>query len=485
METPRDAHSLELQTARTAVSRFAADSPSLSLDTQGSRSVEAWFLGPKAENLELFERLIVESIRDHAFWRRNFHPADPTHITETIKRSPDYLKAIDTLQEAFHELLAALKKSVPFFSLRYQGHMNWDLTIPGLLGYFSAMLYNPNNVAFEGSTATTLLELLVGDDLCRMLGYAVEESGSQPRPWGHVTCDGTVANIEAIWAARNLKFYPLAVQAALAGDAQSPLAAGRALTVALPTGGTARFVDLDTWQLLNMRGDDVLGLVARMESEFGLDRAVLADAISAASVQALGLAEFSKRFLGSVGASRVLVPGSKHYSFPKAVALMGLGSSCLINVPVDLDARQDLDALREALQGCLEKRQPVIAVVAVIGTTEESAIDPLADILQSREDFAAKGLVFHVHADAAFGGYHRSLLNDPLDLPAAAFGPPLAAPLSVYAARHLRATSKADSITVDPHKSGFIPYPAGARSPPSGSTAWKDRSRARQRPRYT
>jgi len=36
--------------------------------------------------------------------------------------------------------------------------MNWDLTIPGMLGYFSAMLYNPNNVAFEGSAAKALLK---------------------------------------------------------------------------------------------------------------------------------------------------------------------------------------------------------------------------------------------------------------------------------------------------------------------------------------
>jgi len=106
-------------------------------------------------------------------------------------------------------LLAFLKKSVPFFSMRYQGHMNWDLTIPSMLGYFSAMLYNPNNVAFEGSTATTFLELLVGNDICQMLGYVIPKPGKAGiSPWGHITCDGSVANIEAMWAARNLKFYP-------------------------------------------------------------------------------------------------------------------------------------------------------------------------------------------------------------------------------------------------------------------------------------
>src|SRR3712207_4624326 len=117
-----------------------------------------------------------------------------------------------SLKDGYRVLLALLKKSVPFFSMRYQGHMNWDLTIPGALGYFSAMLYNPNNVAFEGSTATTILEMLVGDDLCRMLGYQIstdaEVVAGKPRPWRHVTCDGIVANIEAIWSSRNLKLYP-------------------------------------------------------------------------------------------------------------------------------------------------------------------------------------------------------------------------------------------------------------------------------------
>jgi glutamate/tyrosine decarboxylase-like PLP-dependent enzyme len=98
-----------------------------------------------------------------------------------------------------------------------------------MLGYFSAMLYNPNNVAFEGSTATTLLELLVGDDICRMLGYTIAAGGDRVRPWGHITCDGTVANIEAIWSARNLKLYPLAIKAALLDERDAALASAREL----------------------------------------------------------------------------------------------------------------------------------------------------------------------------------------------------------------------------------------------------------------
>jgi glutamate/tyrosine decarboxylase-like PLP-dependent enzyme len=466
MEHPRDASSQQLGQARAGLSQLDQGEPP-TLAVPGTRRPEAWFLGPKGENGDMFERMIVLAIRDHVFWRRNYHPEDPTHITEAIKRSDEYLQAMDALQEGFGELLAFLKKSVPFFSMRYQGHMNWDLTIPGMLGYLSAMLYNPNNVAFEGSTATTFLELLVGDDLCRMMGYVIPPlDGAGVRPWGHITCDGTVANIEAIWSARNLRFYPLAVKAAITDGSEPNLTAARELEIATPNGQRARLVALDSWGLVNLTADAVLEIPARLAGDFGIAPEAINRAISRFSLQQLGLADFAQRFLTGLGGARVFVPGTKHYSHPKAVALLGLGAGSLVNVAVDRDARQDLHDLRRKLEACLAERRPVVAVVAVIGTTEESAVDPLAEILALREEFANSGLVFHVHADAAWGGYHRSVINEAFGMPqptaALTAGPPVPAPLSRYTMRQLQALALADSITVDPHKSGYIPYPAGA-----------------------
>ena len=68
-------------------------------------------------------------------------------------------------------------------------------------------------IVSEASTVTTILELMVGDDICKILVYNIADKNT--RPWGHITCDGTVANIEASWAARNLKYYPLSLQLAL------------------------------------------------------------------------------------------------------------------------------------------------------------------------------------------------------------------------------------------------------------------------------
>lgn len=440
------------------------------LTKSGTRPLEAWFLGPKAENAQLLEELILDALRDHVYWRRNFHPGDPTHITEASKRTEDYQKAQDRLKENFAQLLAALKKSVPFFSVRYQGHMNWEVTLPGIVGYFAAMLYNPNNVAFEASTVTTTLEKLVAQDICKMLGYRFDDP---IEPWGHLTCDGTVANIEALWSARNAKFYPFAIQAAV-----KTLKSARALNlkVALSNGTNKPLGKLNAWELLNIPCDEVLGLPERLKSECELEIATLTRASKDFTVQELGWHEFAKRFLPpEIKPPVVLVSGTKHYSIPKAMALLGLGAKQLINIPIDKDARMSMTALNVELFRCLKEKTPVIAVVAVMGSTEESAVDPLADIIKGREEFRQNGLDFNVHADAAWGGYHASTIRSDsevgADLTTRDFQPvyffsgggpaPVLKP-SFYVEGQLRALRDTDSITVDPHKSGYIPYPAGA-----------------------
>jgi glutamate/tyrosine decarboxylase-like PLP-dependent enzyme len=365
-----------------------------------------------------------------------------------------------SLREHFHALLAALKKSVPFFSMRYQGHMDWELTMPSILGYFATMLYNPNNVALEASTATTVFEMIAGDELCKMVDYPLppeeEVLKGAIRAWGHITCDGTVANIEAMWAARNLKFFPVALQAAL--QSEESLNQARDIEVSLPDGSSVRVVDAKLWQLLNVKVDDVLALPARLQKEYNISAEVLTTALAKYSVQNLGLAEFSQCFLPDLQPAVCVVPGTKHYSWPKAAAVLGLGSSNLINVPVDVDARMNVEDLRTRLQQCLKDQRPVVQVVAVIGSTEESAIDPLDEILALREDLRQQGLEFAVHADAAWGGYFASMLRP--DRQGDTIEP--FPSLSPHSRDQLEALANTDSVTIDPHKAGYIPYPAGA-----------------------
>ncbi|ARV62790.1 decarboxylase [Nostocales cyanobacterium HT-58-2] len=462
----------------------------LNLKTTGSRSVEAWFLGPRAENIEILKELIAEAIDSQAEWRRSYFPKDPCHITEEIKQSPDYQEAITLIKHDYHDLLERLKKSVPFFSMRYQGHMGWDSTIPSVIGYFAGMLYNANNVAFEASTVTTELEIEVGDDLCRMLGYYVPpHQTDEMRAWGHVTCGGTVANIEAIWSARNLKFYPISIKEALLHDQNLVKVAEQIkINAYSATSGTwteQQLINLDAWQLLNLKVDDILALSTQITNQLvsqGVDESqastILSAALSKYSVQDLGIQEFSKRYLQGIESPVFFVPGTKHYSFPKAAAVLGMGASHMVDVEVDEHGRMRIEPLepqpgqdglkgynlREDLQYCLNNQIPVYTVVAVIGTTEESAVDPLKQILELREEFSQKGLQFTVHADAAWGGYFATLLRTDADfyLPSPKDTAPPVSPLSAYVEEQFATLGQADSITVDPHKSGYIPYPAGA-----------------------
>ncbi len=151
-------------------------------------------------------------------------------------------------------------------------------------------------------------------------------------------------------------------------------------------------------------------------------------------------------------------------------AVLGIGSFNLRNVAVDIQARMDIDALDRELQKCLDAQIPVYQVVAVIGTTEEGGVDRIAEIVALREKYNALGLSFVIHADAAWGGYFAAMLpketlgRKRLRLPRAdtpsSFVPYVG--LREETAFQLAHLKYADSITIDPHKAGYIPYPAGS-----------------------
>jgi glutamate/tyrosine decarboxylase-like PLP-dependent enzyme len=126
--------------------------------------------------------------------------------------------------------------------------------------------------------------------------------------------------------------------------------------------------------------------------------------------------------------------------------------------------RLDADALGGLLDTCLRERQPVLACVGVLGTTEFGTVDPIDRIVASREHFARRGLGFGVHVDAAWGGYLATLFREPDGG---------LRPRAHVLAEHAQfprphvfdafaALADTDSITVDPHKLGYLPYGAGA-----------------------
>ena len=142
-------------------------------------TLDACFLGPYGENDTLLEKLMVEFLRDHVYWRRNFHPEDPPAIATAAAQHPDYLAFEARMRRELHLLSAALKKSVPFHSPRYIGHMASDLLLPGLAAQMLTLPYNPNNVSEDAAPVTVDMEVQVGLQLARMLGYPPLRVSSQ------------------------------------------------------------------------------------------------------------------------------------------------------------------------------------------------------------------------------------------------------------------------------------------------------------------
>ena len=69
------------------------------------------------------------------------------------------------MDQEFYGFMAKLNRDIPFYSPRYIGHMLGDQLLPANLGYFAAMLHNPNNLSLESSPETTRLEVEVGRQL--------------------------------------------------------------------------------------------------------------------------------------------------------------------------------------------------------------------------------------------------------------------------------------------------------------------------------
>ncbi len=434
----------------------------LSLEEKRHIDATAWFLGPKAENGKELLKLVAMAVQGQIDTRKKYMPSDP-RIFNGESDGPSF----DVIENELKTLLNELKGSIPLASYRNQSHMYWDLTLPGVVGYFAAMLYNQNNVAAEASPVTTLLEIQVGKDLCKMLGFNIATDQGKDDPvisWGHITCDGSIANGESMWAARNLKFLPVALAAAIAVEAD--LDAAKCVTVKTCQGGRVRLIDAPLWDLLNLPIDEVIGLGETIETEGGIGPSVIRQAIDQYSVQNVGLVQFQQRFLDTYTQATpvVFVSATAHYSWPKTAALIGLGTDAVKPIEVDLNGRMSMVALRRALCDCLQAGRPVLQVVAVLGSTEEGAIDPLADIVELRKEFQELGLNFVIHVDGAWGGYFTSMLRSPgfgLD-PAEIIDPHPELYLSDYFKKHYAALPEVDSVTLDPHKSGFIPYPAGS-----------------------
>jgi glutamate/tyrosine decarboxylase-like PLP-dependent enzyme len=98
------------------------------------------------------------------------------------------------LEAPFGEFVKRLRDNYPFFHPRYAGQMVKPPHPVAIVGYLTAMLINPNNHDSEGGPATACMEREAVAQLATMFGF--------PEHLGHLTTGGTLANLEALFVAR-------------------------------------------------------------------------------------------------------------------------------------------------------------------------------------------------------------------------------------------------------------------------------------------
>jgi len=129
---------------------------------------------------------------------------------------------------------------------------------------------------------------------------------------------------------------------------------------------------------------------------------------------------------------RVYVSEQAHSSIEKAVITLGLGQRGMRKIPTDKDFRMDAKALQKAITEDKRDGYLPFCIVATVGTTSTSSIDPVAEIIPIGEEHA-----MWLHVDAAYAG-------------SAAIVPEFRSILA--------GCERADSLVTNPHKWLFTPF---------------------------
>lgn len=182
----------------------------------------------------------------------------------------------------------------------------------------------------------------------------------------------------------------------------------------------------------------LLGLPASFEGVI-YDTASISTLHALAAARHATLPDIRERGLcgrADIGGLRVYCSEHAHSSVDKAVILLGLGRRALRRISVNERFEMRPEALRAAIAEDRRAGMTPLAIVATVGTTSMTSVDPVDQIA----DVCADEKIW-LHVDAAYAG--------------------VAAILPGY--RHvLHGASRADSFVVNPHKWLFTPFDLSA-----------------------
>jgi glutamate/tyrosine decarboxylase-like PLP-dependent enzyme len=381
---------------------------------------DSYFLGPKSENAS-WVRAEFQAILEHWFgWRRSLFQDDPSPLDEDRRLSADFLGEREIIAQQLRELREMLCSEVPKYTPRYVGHMVSEVSLPALFGHFAALLHNPNNTSREVARVGGKIEDEAIEMLAAMVGF------DPAKAQGHFTGGGTVANFEAVWRARYRVDHFLSLALCIAERDNTPLDAFKAAHI-----GWRRF-------------ESVCESSCVTEQELRAASGVLGNPY-----------EYAERMSAATGrpwrGPVLITPGNKHFSWRKAANIFGLGESSFWNAPLDREGRLDLGGFADLVSRARDEGRPILSVVSVAGTTEAGEIDPVDGLCDLLDDYRADGIDIWHHVDAAYGGFFCSMLGGQAEKS-----------LVPARASALRAIRRSDSVTLDPHKLGYVPYACGA-----------------------
>ena len=145
---------------------------------------------------------------------------------------------------------------------------------------------------------------------------------------------------------------------------------------------------------------------------------------------------------GSIDDIALVTSGLTHYSAIKAANILGWsdGGVNLVGCTPTGEIAQDL--LFSRITQLRTDGKKAILLCLTAGATMTGSVDPTKEIVDSMKAWSSEsGIPFYVHVDAAFGGFVLPFLQQPI-----AFG----------------FDCGADSVTIDPHKMGGVPFGCGA-----------------------
>lgn len=158
-------------------------------------------LGAQDVSSTLIEKAAVNRFQDYLpalktalgkldAWREAYGPT-----AEDDNPVPHY--APERIEEVLLKLEQRLEENYPFHHPEYAGQMLKPPHPAAWLAYTLAMTINPNNHSMDGGPPTSRMEKAVIKKLAAMVGY--DETSL-----GHLTSGGTIANLEALFVAREL-----------------------------------------------------------------------------------------------------------------------------------------------------------------------------------------------------------------------------------------------------------------------------------------